>query len=181
VEAVAVLHRGDAAPLARACHDRHGAAVAVRRRAIGPVDLAQVVAVDLDRVPPERPQPLGVGAGVPPEHRLAALAEPVDVDDRDQVVEPGVARAREPLPHRALGELAVAGEDPHASGQPVEPQAQREADADRQAEPERARCHVDPRQPRGGVTLEPAAEAPVRRELHLADGAGGTVHRVQQR
>ena len=45
-------------------------------------------------------------------HRRPALAEPVDVDDRDQVGEPGVAGVLEGLPHRALGELGVAAEDP---------------------------------------------------------------------
>jgi hypothetical protein len=56
-------------------------------------------------------------------HRLAALAEPVDVDDRDQVVELVVRGVLERLPLGALGNLAVAAERPDAERQPVEPSA----------------------------------------------------------
>ena len=54
-------------------------------------------------------------------HGRAALAEPVDVDDRDQVVEAGVAGVLEGLPHRALGQLGVAAEDPDPEVGRLEP------------------------------------------------------------
>jgi hypothetical protein len=140
------------------------------------------MAVDLDRAPAERAGTGGVGARVPSEHGLAALPEPVDVDDGDQVLEAGVAGAREGLPHGALGELAVAREHPYAVGDPVERLArERDADADGQPEPERAGGDVDPGQSRGGVAFEAAAELAVCGELLLVDRTGGAVHRVEQR
>ena len=140
------------------------------------------MAVDLDRAPAEGAGAGGVGGGVPAEHRLAALAEAVDVDDRDEVVQAGVRGARERLPHRALGELAVAGEHPDAVGQAVERLAgERDADADGQSEAERAGGDVDPWQARRRVALEPAVEPAVAEQLLVGDRAGGAVERVEQR
>ena len=87
VEAVAVLDRAHALALDRARDDRDRLPVAGQRLLVGAVDLVEVVAVDLDRPPAERLRPPHIRGGVPAEHRLAALAEPVHVDDRDQVVE----------------------------------------------------------------------------------------------
>ena len=53
-------------------------------------------------------------------HGLAPLAEPVDVDERDQVVQLRPAGVLDGLPHRALGHLRVTAQHPHAVGQPVE-------------------------------------------------------------
>jgi hypothetical protein len=85
-------------------------------------------------------------------HRLAALAEPVDVEDHGQVVELPVGGVLERLPDRALGHLAVAGENPDAVRPRVDRlRGERDADADRQAEAERAGGDVDPWQRRAGM------------------------------
>ncbi len=57
-----------------------GWSVCASASAVGVVDLAQVVAVDLDGVPAERPGAGGVGVAVPAEHRLAALAQAVHIE-----------------------------------------------------------------------------------------------------
>ena len=82
-------------------------------------------------------------------HGLAALAEPVNVHDRGEVVELVERGVLGRLPHRALGHLAVAADHPHAEREPVEALAgDRHADADRQPLTERAGRDVDPRQHR---------------------------------
>ena len=92
-------------------------------------------------------------------HRLAALTEPVDVDDRDQVVQALHAGVLDGLPDRALGHLGVAAQAPHAVGQAVElAAAERDPAAIGRPWPERAGGHVDPGQDRGGVALEAGAE-----------------------
>jgi hypothetical protein len=107
-----------------------------RRRSLGRdrlcerrIDRLDVVAVDLDRVPAESLGPLRIRVEIPAVHRLSALAEPVDVDDRGQVVELLVGAVLEGLPHRALGHLAVTAECPDPVRKLVEPLAgQRDAD-----------------------------------------------------
>ena len=137
----------------------HRRDVGGERLRVGRVDRLDVVAVDLLHVPAA-----GGGAGrqrrgVPLVHRRAALAEPVDVDDRDHVVEPGVAGVLEGLPHRALGQLGVAAENPDAEVGRLEPLAgQRDPDRDRQALAERSGRHVDPGDFRRRVALQARAE-----------------------
>ena len=177
-----VLDRLDALALLRPGDD-HG------RPARGPdgllirrVDRRHVVAVDLDRVPAERLRAALVGVQVPADHRLARLAEPVDVEDRGQVVEPVERGVLERLPHRPLGHLGVAAQHPDAVGQAVEPLAgEGDADADREALPERAGGHVRGRDPRRRVALQPRVELAEREELLLADDAGRLEHGVVQR
>ena len=68
-----------------------------KRRRVGGVDLVDVMAVDLVDVPTVGRHPGRPGRGVPFVHRRAALTEPVDVDDRDQVGEAAhCRRARRP-------------------------------------------------------------------------------------
>ncbi len=113
--------------------------------AVGGVDRLDVVAVDLDRMPAERLEPARVRGEVPAVHRLAALAEPVDVDDRGEVVELVEGRVLRRLPHRPLGHLAVAADHPDAEREAVEPlPGDRHPDADRQALAERPGRDVDP-------------------------------------
>src|SRR6185312_9072876 len=100
------------------------------RLAVRGADGIDVVTVDLDQVPAERHEPPTVQIEVPAMHRLAGLAEAVDVDDGGQVVEPCVRRMFEALPHRPFGELAVTGQDPDPVGQTIEP-FPGEGDADR--------------------------------------------------
>ncbi len=154
----------------------------VERLGVGAVDRLDVVAVDLDRVAAERPRAIGVGVEIPAVHRLAALTEPVHVEDRDEVVELVERRVLERLPLRALGDLAVAAERPHAERQPVEllPR-QRHADRVRQPLAERAGGDVDPGNPRRRMPLEDRVELPIGEELLLRDRAGGAEHRVEER
>jgi hypothetical protein len=119
VEALEVLHRADPAPLARLGDDRGGPPADPLRGRIGVIDRLDVVAVDHDRLPAERADPLGVCIEVPLVPRRAALAQAVDVEDRGQVVEPLAAGVLERLPHRALGQFAVAAQHPHPVGQPI--------------------------------------------------------------
>ena len=145
------------------------------------VDRVEVVAVELDRVPAERLRSRDVRVEIPADHRLAALAEPVDVDDRREVVELEVRGVLERLPHRALGHLAVAAEHPHAARQALEVlRRKRHADADREALTERAGCDVDPRDGGCRVALEHAAERPVLEDVLVGDDPCGAVDRVQE-
>ena len=121
---------------------------------VGAVDLLEVVPVDLDRLPAEGLGPLRVRVEIPAVHRLAALAEPVHVDDRGQVLELVERGVLERLPHRALGHLAVAAQAPDAVREPVEVLAgERHADRDRQPLAERAGGDVDPRDARASGGL----------------------------
>ena len=182
VPALAVLDLVEAAALAGAGDDHRGLV-----RLGGPgeraVDLAQVVAVDGHGVAAERLGPLDVRLGVPAQFGRAALAEAVDVDDRGQVPQPVVGGLVQRLPDGALGGLAVPAQDPHPVRQLVEVLArQRDADPVRQPLTERAGGHVDPRQHRRGMALQPGAEPPVPgHQLLVGDDPGRLEHRVQQR
>ena len=177
-----ILDRLYAAALQCARHDRGRAALGRLRLGVGGLDRVDVVSVDHDRVPAERADPLGVALGVPAQHRLARLAEPVDVDDRDQVVEAFPAGVLERLPHRALGHLGVAAQAPHAVRQAVQPAARdRHADRDRQPLAERAGGDIGRRDARRRVALEPRAELPERQQLLVVDDGGRLQHRVVER
>ena len=176
-----VLDRGDAGALLGAGED-HRRAVGLERLRIGRVDRLEVVAVDLLHVPVAGRGARRQRGGVPLVHGRAALAEPVDVDDRDQVVEAGVAGLLEGLPHRALGELGVAAEHPDAEVGALEPLAgERDADRDRQALAERAGGDVDPGDLRRRVALQARAELAEGEQLLVVDRAGHLVHAVEQR
>ncbi len=181
VVAVLVLHRRDALPLHRARDENRG----LSRRRDGPtergVDRVEVVAVERDRIPPERLGARDVRVEVPSDHRLATLAEPVDVDDRREVVELEVRSVLERLPHRALGHLAVAAQHPHAARQALEVlRGERHPDADRKALAERARRDVDPRDGRCRMALEHAPERPVLEDLLVGDDARCAEDRVEK-
>ena len=182
VPAVLVLDFGETLALDRPGDD-HGRLFGVRQRlAVRPVDGAEVVAVDDDRVAAERLHAAAVGVEVPTELRLAALAEAVDVPDGGQVGRLVVRRLVECLPDRSLGELGVAAQDPHVERQLVEVLARdRHTDADGQALAERAGGDVDPRDRRGRVALQARAELAVSHELLVADRADGLEHRVAER
>ena len=182
VPAVLVLDLRVALPLDRLGDDRGRLA---RRRLgllVGRVDLLDVVTVDLDRVPAARFEPAREVREVPAVHRLAALPEAVDVDDRRQVVKFVKGSVLDRLPHRPFGHLAVAADHPDAKRQLVEPLArQRHPDPDRQPLPERAGRDVDPREHRRRMSLEAGAELPVRAELLFAEDAGRAEEPVHQR
>ncbi len=149
---------------------------------VGGVDRLEVVAVDLLHVPAAGGGPRRQRGGVPLVHGRPALAEPVDVDDRDQVVELGVAGVLEGLPHRSLGELGVAAEDPDPQLGALQPLGgERDADRDRQALAERAGGDVDPGQFRRRVALQARAELAEGQQLLVVDRPGRLVERVEQR
>ena len=182
VPAALVLQLRVALALDRLGDDRGRTTGGRLRLAVGRVDLLDVVPVDLDRVPAERAEALGVRGEIPAVHRLAALAEPVHVDDRGQVVELVEGGVLGRLPHRSLGHLAVAADHPDPEREPVELLAgERHADADRETLAERAGGDVDPGEHRCRVALEPRAELPVGEELLLRDDAGGAEEAVDER
>ncbi len=182
VPAVLVLDRLHALALDRSRDDRGRLPGGRDRFGVRSVDLLDVVPVDLDRVPAERPRPSEVALEVPPAHRLAPLAQPVDVEDRGQVVQLVVRGVLEGLPDRSLGQLAVAAEHPDAVGKPVEVLAgDPHPDADREPLAQRAGGDVHPRDQRCRVPFEHAAELPVGEQLLVGDRARGAEHRVQER
>ncbi len=139
------------------------------------------MAVDWKRGPAERARAVDVGVEVPTVHRFAALAKSVDVEDHGQVVELPVGGVLERLPDRTLGHLAVAGEHPDAVRPGVDRlRSERDADADRKAEAERAGGDVDPGQRRAGMALQRAAEGAGCEQLFVADRTSCLVERVEQ-
>ena len=176
-----VLDRLDPGALLGAGED-HGGLLGRQGMVIGFLDRGVIVAVDLVHVPAA-----GAGAGrercgVPLVHGRAALAEPVDVDDRDQVPELGLAGVLEGLPHRALRQLRVPAEDPDPKVRRFEPGAgERDADRDRQALAERAGRDVDPGDLRGRVALHARAVLAEAEQLLVVDRAGRFVEGVEQR
>ena len=148
----------------------------------GAVDGGDVVAVDLDRLPAERLGAAAVRVEIPAVHRLARLAEPVHVDDRDQVVEAVEAGRLERLPHRPLGHLGVTAQAPDPVGSrsssfPVSATPTL-IGSPWPSEPVATSTHG---RTGVGMALDPAAEPTEGEHLLVADGAGGLEHRVQQR
>ena len=184
VPVLPVLHLGGAAALDGARqYDGRPLAAEVAGLGQGLVDRRDVVALDLEHPGAERLRPAPVGVQVPAEVGGTALAEPVDVDDGDQVGQLVVGGLVERLPHRPLGHLAVAAQHPDPVRQLVQVFAgQRDADAVRQALAERSGGHVHPGQTRrGGVTLQARAEAAVAgHQLLVGDDPDGLEGRVRQ-
>ena len=141
--------------LLRAGHDERRPLVG-QRVAIREVDLIHVVPVDLDGAPAERLGTVAEHVRVPPVHRLAALSEPVEVQDRRHVAGPVERRRLHRLPDRPLGHLGVAEHDPHVRVDAVDPHRQRHPETHGQPLAERARRHVDPGEvgQGHGMTLE---------------------------
>ncbi len=181
VEAVLVLDRLDSLALHRAGDHERRLVRGLQHVGVCAIDLSDVVAVDRDRMPSERPCALDVHVQVAPDHRLASLPEPVGVEDRRQVVERVVRSVLECLPDRALGHLAVSAQHPRAGGHAVEVlRGQCRPDTDRQALPQRSGRDVDPRKYRRRVPLELASELAVRQELVVGDRPCGEVDRVEK-
>ena len=182
VPAGLVLDLRVAAALLRARDDRRRPPLGRLCLGVRRVDRLDVVPVDLDRVPAEGLEAARIDVEVPAPARLAALAEPVAVDDRREVVEPLEAGRVGRLPDRPFRELAVAADDPGAERQPVELLAgEREADADREPLPERPGRDVDPREDGRRMALEPRPELPVGHELVFRDRPGGAEQAVDER
>ena len=139
------------------------------------------MAVDDDRVPAEGLPSAGELVHVVFPHRVAALAERVDVGDGADAVQPvehgGIGR----LPDRPLGALAVAHQDVGARVRSDATRIERDADGRAQALAERAGRHVDKRQPRRRMALEGRADGSELEQLVATEGAGLGPRRIEQR
>ncbi len=123
------------------------------------VDIIQVMAVNLNRMPAKRAGPVGVGLNVPSQLGLASLSQTIDVDDGSHVGEVVVGGLVETFPYGALRGFAVSHQHPHTIRKLVEILAgQRDADSNGQALTKRARGHIDIRNNGYGMTLDRAAE-----------------------
>jgi hypothetical protein len=136
VPAVLVLDLGEPPALDGLGQDHRGLAVRCGHRGgHRGVDGGQVVPVDGQHPGTERLHAALVRLDVPAEVGLAALAEPVDVGDRDQIGQLVIGGLVEGLPDGTLREFAVSAQhpdpvreavqvlarqrDPHAVGQPL--------------------------------------------------------------
>ena len=157
VPAVLVLDERDALALLRRRDDgqglpRHGCRER-RQNGLG------VVPVDRQRLPAEGGEAGAVRLGIVAVHRALALAETVDVDDGDQVVELLVRRQRRRLPHRAFGGLAVAEQHVDSRRVALALERQRRADAHRESLAERSGGRDRAGEPGRGMALEIAVDA----------------------
>ena len=114
-------------------------------------------------------------------HCFAALAKPVHVEDRDQVVEFIESGVFERLPHRALGRLAVSAQHPYARGRVLQLSGERDADGDREALPQRPGCEVHPREDWGRMPLKARADTAEGQQLSVRDRAARLVDGIEQR
>ena len=180
--ALGVGEERDAAALLGARDDQRRPLVG-ERVAVGAVDGCDVVAVDLDRAPPERLRPVAEHVGLPAVHRRSALAEPVEVQDRGHVAGAVEGRRLHRLPDGALGHLRVAEQDPHVGVGAVESKRERHPESDREALAERAGGHVDPREALGrrGMTLQGGSVGAKRQEQFVVERAGRLQHGVERR
>ena len=144
-------------------------------------DRADVVAVDDDRMPAEGAPPLPVAVQVVAPLRRPALAEPVDVRDGAQVVEPVAVRDLGRLPHRALRRLPVADQHVGPMRRADAPGVERDADRGADALPERSGRHVDERKARRRVpfqiAVDPAEPEQIVRRHETRLGPGGVEQR----
>ncbi len=113
-------------------------------------------------------------------HGPVRLAEPVDVDDGDEIAELPAGRGGGRFPDLAFGAFAVAHEDEGPGRGLVEPLGQGHSDADRQSLTERARRGLDPRHAGGRVALEVARDLPEVEEALERDDAGLGVDRPEE-
>src|SRR5688572_14373271 len=83
-------------------------------------DLWHVVAINHDCFPAEGTDALGVGIDIAPKHGFASLAEPVDIDDADEIRRLVIRCQLNGLPLRAFRHLTVAEQYIRAVGKVVE-------------------------------------------------------------
>jgi hypothetical protein len=121
---VPAVQAGDSPELMALLRARHDHRRTVGRAGGEPdrgVDPAVVVPVHLDGLPAEGLRATGVRRGLVPECGGTALAEPVHVDDRDEIREPVMGGVVERLPHRPLRHLAVTEQHEHLRRAVLEP------------------------------------------------------------
>ena len=159
---------------------------------VGRINGGDVVAVDLDGMPPEGAGAGGVDGCIPTEFRRSPLAQSVHVQNGDHVAQLVVAGLVEGFPDGAFGQLAIAQQHPHMERQLVDIlAAQCHSNPDRQALPEGAGGHIHPGQParravifgalqRLRMAFEAAAELAQRQQLFVGDDSRRLVHCVEQ-
>ncbi len=179
VPAVAVLDEAHALALEGLGQDGGGLALLA-----GPLErrqnLVDLVAVDGDGVPTESGELAPESGQVVAVHGPIGLAEPVDVDDGDEVAELPVGGRRGGFPDLALGALAVAEKHEGAARRLVQALGQGQAGADRQALAEGAGSGLDPGHAGRRVAFEIAGDlAQVEQALGRQD-AGFGVSRPEQ-
>ena len=138
------LHPGHALALDRLGHDRRRLAGRRHRFVHRVQDGGVVVAVDLDRVPAERPELLGERGEIHDLADPAGLLDLIVVDDHAEVVERELRRAHRRLPDLAGLRLAVADHAPHPALRAVQFSCDRHTDRDREPLAERAGRGLDP-------------------------------------
>ncbi len=122
-------------------------------------DLLDVMAVHhVFHAPAERLEPFAINADVVPKRRGLALAQTIHVHDGDQIVQLANARQRRRLPHRALGDFAIAEQHVGAVIEMIESRGQRHADSHAQTLAQRTRRHVHERQPRRRMAFQVGAD-----------------------
>ena len=171
VPAVLPLDKRDALALDGAGEDHRRLSLDLARLVERVENRRQVVAVDDDRVPAERAPAALELLHVMLPHRRPALAEPVDVGEAAEAVEPVHRRDVGRFPHRPFRRLAVAEQHVRAVCRLDPPGVQR--GADRRANPlaERSGRHVDERQPRRRMPLEIGIEPTQLQEVRSMEGA----------
>ena len=173
-----VPDRLDAVAHERAREDHRGPPCIGGRLPVSPVDGVNVVPVNRNRMPAERPRP----PQIPSQHDLTGPVQPVGVDDYGQVAQALPAAVAECLPGGALGHLGVPAQHPDPVGQPVQaPAGQGQADADGQPRSHQAGGHVRRQSALQRVTQRPAPGLRKAQELFIADRSGRLQHRVIQR
>jgi hypothetical protein len=140
-----------------------------------------VVAVHDEGVPAERIPARGDLVHPMVELRVLALPERVHVDYAAEVVELVKERDVGRFPDRAFGHLAVAEEHVGAVVGLDSPRVERRADGGTDALAERARRHVDKRQPRCRMPLEVGVERAQLEQVGAGKEAGVRPGRIENR
>jgi hypothetical protein len=107
VPSVLVRHERDARAFHGLRDDAGGFLVLGERFRIGRINGGDVVAVDLDGMPPEGAGAGGVDGCIPPEFRRSPLAQAVHVQNGDHVAQLVVAGLVEGFPDGAFGQAVV--------------------------------------------------------------------------
>ncbi len=181
VPAVLALRERHALPLNRPGENHCRLAFGPARLVERIEDRGEIVTVDHDRVPAERAPAARELLHVVLPHRRAALAEPVDVRDAAQVIQPIHRGDVRGFPDGAFRGLAVAEHHVRPVVRPDPARVQRAPDRGADALAERSCRDVDERQPRRGMPLEIGSNLAQLEQLRSIEQARFRPRRVQNR